>query len=236
MSNLTSKIHAIIPAAGSGQRMRASDQTVAKQYLALCGHTILEHSLSAFLNSETIDRVVVCLADKDAQWPNLECSKHHKVTSTLGGKTRAQSVLNGLIALEGIAQDHDWVLVHDAARPNFSQDLLKRLVCEIADDSVGGILAVRAKDTLKMADAQNSIERTLDRSNIWQAQTPQMFRYRLLKNAINDALESSLNITDEASAIELAGHSVKLIEGDARNLKVTTADDLALAEFLLSQQ
>ena len=237
MSNLNSQIHAIIPAAGSGQRMRQSGSgSLAKQYLTVCGQTIIEHSLSAFLDNDIINSVVVCLAAKDEQWPNLDCAKNPKVKSTLGGETRAQSVLNGLLALEEVADHNDWVLVHDAARPNFSQQLLNHLVSDISDDAVGGILAVQAKDTLKMADVQNRVEQTLDRSNVWQAQTPQMFRYGLLKNAIDHALESSLTITDEASAIEFAGHSVKLVQGDARNIKVTTADDLALAEFLLSKQ
>lgn len=230
-------LHAIIPAAGSGQRMRAaSNHGIAKQYLPLGDKTILEHSLETFLQSDLVQSVVVCLAANDEHWPTLHCSSNAKIIATLGGETRAHSVLNGLIALESVAQDHDWVLVHDAARPCFNQSLLTRLINELANDSTGGILAVRARDTLKLSDAQNIIEQTLDRSQVWQAQTPQMFRYSLLKNSLKRALDNNAAITDEASAIELAGHKAKLVEGDAGNIKVTTIDDLPLAEFLLNSQ
>lgn len=235
MSSADPKIYAIIPAAGSGKRMRvASNSDFAKQYLSLCGRTILEHSLSTFISASVINGIVVCLASGDEYWSRLACASHAKIITTGGGETRAHSVLNGLFALSDIANDHDWVLVHDAARPCFNQDLLSRLINGIAHDEVGGILAVKAKDTLKLSDHQDRTTQTLDRSNVWQAQTPQMFRYGLLKNTIQNALDKGAEITDEASAVELAGHSVKLIESDASNLKVTTTDDLPLAEFLLN--
>jgi len=237
MSPATPHIYAIVPAAGSGQRMRvASNSDFAKQYLSLSGRTILEHSLSTLLAEERIQHIVVSLAPDDECWPKLVCANHPKIVSTHGGETRAQSVLNGLHVLESTVNDHDWVLVHDAARPCFNQALLNRLISELIDDQVGGILAVKAKDTLKMSDANNRTQQTLDRSNVWQAQTPQMFRYGLLKNALEYALANKVEITDEASAIEHAGYSVKLVEGDSRNLKVTTIDDLALAEFLLNNR
>jgi 2-C-methyl-D-erythritol 4-phosphate cytidylyltransferase len=133
-----------------------------------------------------------------------------------------------------LVKDSDWVLVHDAARPCLSSALLEHLIDSLRDDEVGGILAVPAKDTLKRASKTQTIMATVDRSDIWQAQTPQMFRYGILKAALTSAIEQNLNITDEASALEYMGYQPKLVVGDAKNLKVTTPEDLALAEFLLS--
>lgn len=223
----------VIPAAGSGQRMQASQP---KQYLKLCGQTILEHTLAIFLNRQDIAAAVVCLAPIDDVWPTLSCASNTNVIATEGGDTRAQSVLNGLNRLSELADDHDWVLVHDAARPCLGDQVLQRLFNQLNGDSVGGILAIPAKDTLKQANTTTaSIQCTLDRSRIWQAQTPQMFRYKLLKEALSRALDAKIAITDESSAVEWAGYQPKLVEGDARNLKVTTPDDLIFAEFLLTQ-
>ena len=123
--------------------------------------------------------------------------------------------------------------MHDAARPCLSLQLLGSLLRELKGDQVGGLLAVPAKDTLKASNAEHRVLATIDRSTIWQAQTPQMFRYGLLKNALSNAIRDGINITDEASAMESDGHQPRLIKGDARNIKITTPDDLALAEFLL---
>lgn len=222
------KYWVIIPAAGSGSRMQSD---IPKQYLEILGKTIIEHTISVFLGSEKIQQVMVCLPAEDTVFSNLGVAQSPKVSTTQGGSSRAESVFNGLQALS--ADEQDWVLVHDAARPCFSSELLETLLTELVEDEVGGIVAVPAKDTLKLADPDNRINSTVDRSTIWQAQTPQMFRYHLLKESLGLALSQSVEITDEASAIEWAGYQPKLIEGDARNLKVTTSEDLALVEFLL---
>ena len=225
------KIWAIVPAAGSGQRM---GMEIPKQYLETNGKTILEITLSKLLENKNIDQIVVCTASDDFHWSKLEVSKHPKIQQTNGGLSRALSVLSGLISIVNSVEDDDWVLVHDAARPCLSQELLDKLINELSKDKVGGILAVPAKDTLKLSNnSGESINKTLDRSLVWHAQTPQMFRFGLLKDALQNAIDIGLEITDEASAMEHAGHAVKLVEGDSFNLKITTKDDLALASYFL---
>jgi len=234
------KIWAIVPAAGTGQRMQAE---IAKQYLMLNEKTILENTLDLLLANKQIQEIIVATAAEDKHWETLTCSSQQRIGTTVGGASRAESVYNGLVSLQERAHKQDWVLVHDAARPCLSSELLSSFIEQLQDDSVGGILAVRAKDTLKLANSSgSSIDKTLDRSQIWQAQTPQMFRYGLLLDALEHArnrikapaLGESFEITDEASAVEQIGYQPKLIEGDARNLKVTTPEDLQLAQFLLS--
>jgi 2-C-methyl-D-erythritol 4-phosphate cytidylyltransferase len=221
---------------------------------------IIEHAIKVFLDNHEIQRIMVPLAENDQSFSQLNIAKDRRVATTAGGSSRAHSVLNGLNALsaEGshllvkdsqslvkdspsqvkdsssLINDSDWVLVHDAARPCLSSALLEHLIDSLRDDEVGGILAVPAKDTLKRASKAQTIMATVDRSDIWQAQTPQMFRYGILKAALTSAIEQNLNITDEASALEYMGYQPKLVVGDAGNLKVTTPEDLALAEFLLS--
>jgi 2-C-methyl-D-erythritol 4-phosphate cytidylyltransferase len=147
-----------------------------------------------------------------------------------GGETRAESVANGLLASE--LEPDDWVLVHDAARPCLTQAHLAKLIAELRDDAVGGILAVPVADTLKRADAQQRIEFTEPRDRLWQAQTPQMFRAGLLA----EALARCKNVTDEASAVESLGFQPKLVEGDSSNFKVTYPQDIRLAELLLKEK
>lgn len=234
MIDQESRFWAIVPAAGNGRRMQQSEP---KQYTLLNGKPILEHSISALLLSNVLEKVLVCIAPGDQQWTKLDVASNDKVEHIIGGATRAQSVLNGLEALNQLARQDDWVLVHDAARPCVKTTTVLRLMAELANDDVGGILACRSNDTLKYAtqEVPTSIMNTLDRNAIWRAQTPQMFRFGLLNAALSSALKNDLDITDEASAMESAGHNVRLIEGDSDNLKVTTKGDLALAEFLLRQ-
>ena len=215
---------AVIPAAGVGARM-AADRP--KQYLQLGGLTILEHSLLCFLDHPKLKGMVVSLAVDDPYWPTLPCALDSRIQRVAGGKERADSVLNALLHLHASgADDHDWVLVHDAARPNLARSDLDNLLGELAHDPVGGLLAVPAKDTLKRADANGRVSETVDRSLIWQAYTPQMFRLGALHRALADSLVSNVPITDEASAIEWAGQSPRLIEGRADNIKVTRPEDL----------
>lgn len=215
---------AVIPAAGVGARM-AADRP--KQYLLLGGLTILEHSLNCFLDHPQLKGLVISLAVDDPYWPTLACAADPRIQRVAGGLERADSVLNALLHLHGHgAHDDDWVLVHDAARPNLSRGDLDKLLSELADDPVGGLLAVPARDTLKRADSNGRVAETVDRSFIWLAYTPQMFRLGALHRALADSLVSDVSITDEASAMEWSGQSPRLIEGRSDNIKVTRPEDL----------
>ncbi|MNC05995.1 2-C-methyl-D-erythritol 4-phosphate cytidylyltransferase [compost metagenome] len=215
---------AVIPAAGVGARMRADRP---KQYLRLGERTVLEHTLDCFLGHPTLKGLVLCLAEDDPYWPALACAGDPRIARAAGGCERADSVLAGLLHLLTLgAHEDDWVLVHDAARPNLSRDDLNLLLGELAEDPVGGLLAVPARDTLKRAGKDGRVRETIDRSVIWQAYTPQMFRLGQLHRSLADALVSRANITDEASALEWAGHAPRLIEGRADNMKITRPEDL----------
>ncbi|WP_369987779.1 2-C-methyl-D-erythritol 4-phosphate cytidylyltransferase [Pseudomonas xanthosomatis] len=215
---------AVIPAAGVGARM-AADRP--KQYLMLGGQTILEHSLDCFLGHPALKGVVVSIADEDPYWPGLRCARDARIQRAAGGRERADSVLNALLLLHAQgAADDDWVLVHDAARPNLARSDLDRLLAELADDPVGGLLAVPARDTLKRAGADGRVSATIDRSTVWQAYTPQMFRLGMLHRALAECLVSDVAVTDESSAIEWAGHAPRLVEGRSDNIKVTRPEDL----------
>ncbi|MFK3773569.1 2-C-methyl-D-erythritol 4-phosphate cytidylyltransferase [Pseudomonas sp. NPDC089406] len=215
---------AVIPAAGVGARM-AADRP--KQYLMLGGQTILEHSLDCFLGHPALKGVVVSIADEDPYWPGLRCAHDSRIQRAPGGRERADSVLSALLLLHAQgAADDDWVLVHDAARPNLARSDLDRLLAELADDPVGGLLAVPARDTLKRAGADGRVSATIDRSTVWQAYTPQMFRLGMLHRALAECLVSDVAVTDESSAIEWAGHAPRLVEGRSDNIKVTRPEDL----------
>lgn len=215
---------AVIPAAGVGARM-AADRP--KQYLQLGGRTILEHSLGCFLDHPNLKGLVVSLAVDDPYWPNLACAADPRIQRADGGAERSGSVLNALLQLNALgASDDDWVLVHDAARPNLSREDLDTLLAQLADDPVGGLLAVPARDTLKRVDKRGRVVETIDRSLIWQAYTPQMFRLGALHRALADSLVADALITDEASAMEWSGQAPRLVEGRADNIKVTRPEDL----------
>lgn len=215
---------AVIPAAGIGARM-AADRP--KQYLQLGRQTILEHSLDCFLDHPTLKGVVVSVAEEDPYWPGVRCANDPRIQCAAGGRERADSVLNALLLLHAQgAADDDWVLVHDAARPNLARSDLDKLLSELADDPVGGLLAVPARDTLKRADATGRVSATVDRTTVWQAYTPQMFRLGMLHRALAECLVADVAVTDESSAIEWAGHAPRLIEGRSDNIKVTRPEDL----------
>ena len=214
----------VIPAAGIGSRMRADRP---KQYLQLAGRTILEHTLDCFLDHPRLKGLVLSLAADDPFWPALPCATDSRIQRVEGGAERADSVLAGLLRLVELgAQEGDWVLVHDVARPNLARSDLDRLLAELADDPVGGLLAVPARDTLKRIGADGRVAETVDRSLIWQAYTPQMFRFAALHRALADALVAGVAVTDEASALEWVGQAPRLVEGRADNLKITRPEDL----------
>jgi len=221
--------HALVPAAGFGARM---DNALPKQYLPLAGHPMIFHALSTLCACPLISTVFVVLSPEDTLFHNYDWSAFGDKLQTLycGGATRADTVLNGVLAAE--LEPDDWVLVHDAARPCLGDAHLLKLINELQDDVVGGILAVPVADTLKRSDADQRIQKTENREQLWQAQTPQMFRAGLLAHA----LQQCKAVTDEASAIEALGLSPKLVAGDSSNFKVTYPQDLRLAELLLKEK
>lgn len=222
------KFHAIIPAAGNGARMGAE---VPKQYLKLHGIPLIQHSIHTFEQSAHIDSVHVVLSADDIHWQEAEVALGEKThIHHCGGATRAATVLNGLLAMQPYAAAEDWVLVHDAARPGLNQNLLNALITRLRDDAVGGLLAMPLADTLKQADAVQQVKKTIPREQLWQAQTPQMFRLGALTDALN---RFDGQPTDEAQAIEAIGLQPILVPGALRNLKITYPQDLAVVSALV---
>lgn len=243
-------IWAVIPAAGIGQRAlptgsQHATPPVPKQYQRILGVSILAHTLQAFAQVEAIAQTVVVIAPGDSFFAT-QAENHVTKTQAFaaGGASRAASVCNGLQLLRQQlgAQDHDWVLVHDAARCLITPQWIERLIAACQDDAVGGLLAMPLPDTLKeqrddaAANRPNEptgprVLHTVPRSGKWLAQTPQMFRLGPLHNALEHS--TLAHITDEASAMELQGHAPKLVASSAQNFKVTYPEDFALAEAVL---
>ena len=223
---------ALIPAAGFGSRM-GSD--LPKQYLPLHGKPMIFHAINRLCQTEAIRRVYVVLSPQDNLWNEYDWRVFtHKLTPLYcGGETRAESVLKGLLQIADDTQADDWILVHDAARPCLTADHVSRLIEDVGDDQVGGLLAVPVADTLKRADEQGRVVQTKAREGLWQAQTPQMFRYGILVRALQ-ALGTEMP-TDDARAVEHLGLKPKLVACDSRNLKVTYPQDLQLAELILQE-
>ncbi len=229
----TPRLWLVIPAAGSGQRMQSSRP---KQYLSLRGNLILDLAISRVIDTIELAGSVVAISADDPWWGETQASKDDRVTCCTGGRERADSVLAGLQALESRAGDNDWVLVHDAARPCLHPDDLNRLVSRLADHEVGGLLAAPVTDTLKKTGSgTQDVQETVDRSQLWRALTPQMFRYGTLKSALQASLSAGRPVTDEASAVEQSGYFPCIVEGRPDNIKVTVPADLALADFVLSR-
>jgi 2-C-methyl-D-erythritol 4-phosphate cytidylyltransferase len=233
IADFMSDIYAVIPAAGSGSRMGAE---IPKQYQALAGAPLIQHAIDVLHRDARIQQIFVVLAPHDTHFRHFDWSAYRGKLEPLycGGATRGASVLNGLVAIAGAVEPDDWMLVHDAARPCLSAQLLDRLLTEIVNDDVGGLLAVPVADTLKREDGTQHVIATVPRDALWQAQTPQMFRYRLLVEALHRAKPES--VTDEASAIEQLGLKPRLVTGSATNLKVTWPDDVAFAQSFFSAQ
>ena len=224
-----SEFHALVPAAGFGVRM---GHELPKQYLPLAGQPMIAHALETLCASPDIAMVFVVLAPDDTLFRTYDWSRFGDKLQPLfcGGEMRSDTVLNGLLASE--LEPDDWVLVHDAARPCLTQAHLAKLIAESRDDAVGGILAVPVADTLKRADSEGRILRTESREQLWQAQTPQMFRAGLLAQA----LQQGGSFTDESSAVEALGLHPKLVACESSNLKVTYPQDMLLAELLLKEK
>jgi len=224
---------AVVPAAGSGRRMGAA---VPKQLLGLGRQTVLEHSLDALWGITGLAGLVLVSQDD----PDIEAivARYHqrRLIRAAGGEERCHSVLNGLQALSGIAADNDWVLVHDAARPCVRTADLHKLIEDLSDHPVGGLLGVPAHDTMKRTDASGAVQASVPRKDLWHAQTPQMFRLGHLREVLEVALRDGYKVTDEASAMEHVGEQPLMVEGHADNLKITRPEDLPLAELYLRQQ
>ena len=216
-----------------------SGRAIPKQYLPLAGQPMIRHALATLCATPAIAHVFVVLAPDDIHWPAAEMATLGPKLRVLrcGGDTRAHSVANGLRAMAGELGDRggigsDWVLVHDAARPCLTVAMVENLISEVGEDDAGGLLAVPVADTLKRADENGRIRRTVSREGLWQAQTPQMFRHHLLL----DALDFAPQVTDEASAIEALGLLPRLVAADASNFKVTYPVDLQMAEWVLQNR
>ena len=227
MTQQAPRYFALIPAAGVGARMAASSP---KQYLPISGKPMLRHTIDAFLSSELIAHTYVVVSRDDG---HIDAVAPPGAVTVLrcGGATRMESIRNGLDALAGIIDSDDWVLVHDAARPGLDAALIEKLITTVGTDPVGGLLALPVVDTVKRSGA-GAVE-TVARDGLWLAQTPQMFRYKLLGDALAAALDPAL-VTDDASAVEAMGLSPRLVEGHPRNLKVTLPSDIRIAEMYLA--
>lgn len=223
---------AVVPAAGIGRRFGAD---LPKQYLHIDGRTVLEHSVARLLALPALRRLVLVVAAGDSRWRTLPLLKDERIAIVPGGAQRADSVQAGLEALRGELADDAWVLVHDVARPCLPAEDLRRLLAELAGDPVGGLLAAPVSDTVKQV-LDGRVQTSLDRRRIWRALTPQLFRYGLLRDALAAAAAAGVEITDEASAVEYAGHAPKVVIGSACNIKITEPADLELADFYIQRE
>ncbi|WP_312550001.1 2-C-methyl-D-erythritol 4-phosphate cytidylyltransferase [Massilia sp.] len=231
MNSQAPRYFALIPAAGVGARMAANGP---KQYLKIGGKPMLRHAIDAFLFSELIAHTYIVVSPDDPIIDSIVPS-HGVTVLRCGGATRMESVQNGLAALNGTLRENDWVLVHDAARPGLDDALIEKLITNTAEHPVGGVLALPVVDTVKRCVAGEV--GTVSREGMWLAQTPQMFRYKLLRDALAHVSNPARNphqITDDASAVEALGLSPKLVEGHPRNLKVTLPGDIRIAEMYLA--
>jgi 2-C-methyl-D-erythritol 4-phosphate cytidylyltransferase len=227
------RVHALIPAAGQSVRFGG---TTVKQYTHLLGQPVMAHSIQAVLKHPSVTQVTVVLAPDDGIYNELIRPVFPEVTTVEGGETRSQSVMNGLRFIMEADPDCEWVLVHDAARPCLSAAALHDLIELGLTSMAGAILAIPVSDTLKVANESGYINKTVDRSCYWSAQTPQLFRIHQLAANMESALSQGEQPTDEAAAMEAAGVHPLLVQGVASNIKITGPDDMAMAEFVLQRQ
>ncbi|QJR15502.1 2-C-methyl-D-erythritol 4-phosphate cytidylyltransferase [Usitatibacter palustris] len=225
------KIFALVPAAGQGTRI---GDAVPKQYLPLAGKPMMFHCVETLASVPRIESVLVILSPLDRHWSEHDWSAFpEKIEATFtGGPNRGASVRNTLRHLEGRVAKDDWILVHDAARPCIPRSLVEQFLDEVGDDPIGGLLAMPLADTLKRAEDTMRVEETIPRARLWRAQTPQMFRF----DALARGLDRRPDATDEAQAVESLGHAPRLVQGANQNIKVTFAEDVALAEMILERR
>jgi 2-C-methyl-D-erythritol 4-phosphate cytidylyltransferase len=232
----TAKYWAVLPAAGSGSRFSTH---VSKQYLSILGKTVMQHSVDTLCQLE-LSGCVVAISAQDDRAQQLSFNHQAMIHWVKGGAERMDSVLAALDYLRPLAQDDDWVLVHDVARPCIRREQLNQLLHELNDNPVGGLLAVPVRDTLKQAvikpNNTQQVVKTVPRDQLWQCQTPQMFRFGILLKALEMAKQQQILVTDEANAIELLNLPITLVHGRADNIKITYPEDLALATAILQSQ
>ena len=231
MTAENNKLWAVVPAAGAGRRMATN---IPKQYLPLGEKTVLEHTLDTLLACRQLAGVVVVLSADDGYWPDLQGRYTRQPLAVVtGGAERCHSVLNGLTHLAGKVAADDWVLVHDAARPCVRLTDIDTLIRTLSATSHGGLLGVPVADTMKQVDGADRVTATVARERLWHAYTPQMFRLGSLRAALQQAIDNDLLVTDEASAMELAGVQPQMVQGQRDNIKITVPADLELAAFYL---
>ncbi|MFZ9035351.1 MAG: 2-C-methyl-D-erythritol 4-phosphate cytidylyltransferase [Francisellaceae bacterium] len=225
---------AVIAASGIGQRVGGEKP---KQYLELDnGLTILDTTLTRLLVSSFFDYIIVALNQNDRYWQHSRFAGHSRILTTLGGDERSDSVRNALLALKNIADDDDWICIHDAARPCIDLDDVRRLYAMIrAERAIGGILALPVTDTIKRVNAKKNITATLDRNALYLAQTPQIFQYKTLIYALYFCGENEIKITDDAQAVEALDHQPIIVEGKKSNIKITVEEDIDLANYYLTR-
>lgn len=226
----------VIPASGIGKRMQTQ---MPKQYLPLLGKPVLAHTIGCFIDLPNVDEVVVVIAQHDETFKTLPIANHAKIRTIIGGKERANSVLNGIQYLH--SKGTQWVMVHDAARPCVEQSDILNLAKQCFNNDQAGILATQVRDTMKRSVSNsNLINKTEDRNSLWHAFTPQCCEVNQLFEALNSQIsqdgDMNPNITDEASALELAGIPVTLVNGSATNIKITQPEDLGLAEYYIKSR
>lgn len=224
----------VLPAAGSGRRMQ---QAVPKQYLQVLGKSLLQHTLENLGGLSELACIALAVSPQDAHIDSVLASLspqlREKVLLVQGGAERADSVRAAVMALAAQAAPQDWILVHDAVRPCVSHDDVRCLLTALQNEPAGGLLAQPVRDTLKRADVRGYVQATVDRERLWQAATPQVFRYGILRQALEHCATQGLLVTDEAAAVEALGLPVKLVQGHADNIKLTWPEDLAMIETLL---
>lgn len=239
------RVFAVVPAAGRGARFDSSAAGTPKQYATLSDATVIEWSLRALLEEPRIEKVVVVVAADDMRWPALAAASADrggpavaaKLLSAIGGSSRQESVLNGLRALEQVAVPDDWVLVHDAARPCLTGAEVRALIAALDAGAAGAVLAAPIVDTVKRESqgvaGETVVGETVDRSGLWRALTPQVFALGELEYALSEAARRGAAVTDEAQAMERLGSHPQLVPGSHFNIKVTRAEDLAIASRIL---
>ena len=235
------RVFAVVPAAGRGARFDPTAKGSPKQYAPLLGASVIEWSLRALLQEPRIERVVVAVAADDLRWPALaaeigaktgRAGAASKLKSAVGGASRQESVLNGLRALRTEARADDWVLVHDAARPCLDGTDVRALIEALDRGAAGAVLAAPIVDTVKR-ESGGLVSETVDRTGLWRALTPQVFALGELERALADAADRGITVTDEAQAMERLGGRPQLVQGSPFNIKVTRAEDLAVASLIL---
>jgi 2-C-methyl-D-erythritol 4-phosphate cytidylyltransferase len=228
MSPMPPRYFGLIPAAGNGSRFGGE---IPKQYQALNGRAVLAYAIDALSRHTPLSKVYVIHAPDDRRCAQVIGSGNRVTALGCGGESRAGSIRNALVALRGELTDADWMVVHDAARPCMPKDALRRLILEVGDDKIGGLLALPVTGTLKLVDDQERAISTETREHLWEAQTPQLFRFGVLWEAYK--ANRALECVDDAQAVERIGLRPRIVAGSKANIEITFAADLALAETIL---